>query len=162
MTMMPDKEHPQGPCAVCGRYRTPSPTVDAVIHDPERGVVLVRRKNLPLGWALPGGFVDYGERVEDAAAREALEETGLVVSVGELLGVYSDPARDARMHTISTVFIAEARNPEAISAGDDAAEAQFFPLDALPPDIAFDHRAILDDFMAWKGYSRHSQRETLI
>ncbi|MCC8193759.1 MAG: NUDIX hydrolase [Deltaproteobacteria bacterium] len=122
--------------------------MDAVIYDPERGVALVRRKNPPLGWALPGGFVDYGERVEHAAVREAGEETGLVVDLTGLLGVYSDPARDPRMHTISTVFTAAARNPEAILGGDDAAEARFFPLDALPSDIAFDHRTILNDFMA--------------
>lgn len=137
-----------GPCPQCGRYRTPSPTVDAVIHDPELGVVLVRRKNPPLGWALPGGFVDYGECVEHAAVREAREETGLVVDLTGLLGVYSDPKRDARMHTISTVFTARARNPEAVSGGDDALEAKFFPLDALPGDIVFDHRHILDDFIA--------------
>jgi len=138
----------QSPCSVCGRYRVPSPTVDAVIYDPGKGVALVRRKNPPFGWALPGGFVEYGERVEHAAVREVMEETGLIVELTELLGVYSDPARDQRMHTISTVFIAVAGNPEAIVGGDDAAEARFFPLDALPSDIAFDHRAILDDFLA--------------
>jgi 8-oxo-dGTP diphosphatase len=122
--------------------------VDTVIHDPERGVVLVRRKNPPLGWALPGGFVDYGECVEHAAVREAREETRLAVELTGLLGVYSDPARDARTHTVSAVFTARARNPEEISGGDDAAEAKFFPLDALPRDIVFDHRTILDDFMA--------------
>jgi len=162
MLAITNKEHSQGPCAVCGRYRTPSPTVDAVIHDLERGIVLVRRKNPPLGWALPGGFVDYGECVEHAVAREVLEETGLVVTLVELLGVYSDPARDARMHTISTVFVVQAHNPEAISAGDDAAEATFFPLDVLPSDIVFDHRGILDDFIARRGYSSHSQRETVL
>lgn len=137
-----------GPCPACGRYRCPSPTVDAVIYDPVRGVALVRRKNPPLGWALPGGFVDYGESVEAAAVREAKEETGLDVDLVALLGVYSDPTRDARMHTISTVFAARARNPEDIAGGDDAAEARFFLPEALPADIAFDHRAILDDFMA--------------
>ncbi len=117
------------------------------MHDVSRGLVLVKRKNPPLGWALPGGFVDYGERVEQAAVREAREETGLDISLSGLLGVYSDPARDPRMHTISTVFIAEASNPDAVAGGDDAAEAEFFPLDALPENIVFDHRKIIDDFL---------------
>ena len=135
------------PCPACARYRNPSPTVDAVIHHPERGVVLVRRKNPPLGWALPGGFVDYGESVEHATVREAKEETGLEVTLTKLLGVYSDPARDTRTHTISTVFAAVAANPDAVAGGDDALEARYFPLDALPEAIAFDHRKIIDDFI---------------
>lgn len=137
----------QNPCPVCGRYHAPSPTVDALIYDAARGIVLVRRKNEPVGWALPGGFVDYGESVEHAAVREALEETGLTVALTSLLGVYSDPARDPRQHTISTVFTAAATNPEDIAGGDDAAEARFFLPDALPPDIVFDHRKIIDDFL---------------
>ena len=136
------------PCAVCGRYRTPSPTVDAVIYHPERGVVLVRRKNPPFGWALPGGFVDYAESVEHAAVREAWEETGLDVTLAGLLGVYSDPARDSRMHTISTVFVAFAKDPDTIAGGDDAIEAAYFAVNALPGEIVFDHRKMLDDFMA--------------
>ena len=137
----------QNPCPVCGRYRTPSPTVDTLIHDPERGIVLVRRKNPPFGWALPGGFVDYGETLENAAIREAKEETGLDVKLERLLGVYSDPARDARQHTISTVFVAVARNPKEVTGGDDAAEAVFFPFEALPRNIVFDHSKIIDDFV---------------
>jgi len=138
---------PAGPCSVCGRYRVPSPTVDAVIYDAAKGIVLVRRKNPPLGWALPGGFVDYGERVEHAAVREAKEETGLDVELVALVGVYSDPARDARMHTISTVFAARARNLESLAGGDDALVARFFPLNSLPADIVFDHREIISDFV---------------
>ena len=138
----------QNPCPVCGRYRTPSPTVDTLIHDPERGIVLIRRKNPPFGWALPGGFVDYGETLENAAIREAKEETGLDVELERLLGVYSDPARDARQHTISTVFVAVARNPEEVAGGDDATEAVFFPFEALPKNIVFDHGKIIDDFVA--------------
>ena len=135
------------PCPACGRYRAPSPTADALIYDPDLGVVLVRRRNIPLGWALPGGFVEYGETVENAARREALEETGLTVELTGLLGVYSNPARDPRQHTISTVFSAAARDPGNIRGGDDALEARFFPLDALPGGIVFDHRKIIDDFI---------------
>ena len=123
----------------------PAPTVDIVIAQPGKGVALVRPRFEPLGWALPGGFVDYGETVEAAALREALEETHLTVCLQELLGVYSDPARDKRLHTISSVFIATTDEAEQIRGGDDAAAAAFFPLSELP-ELAFDHAAILDDF----------------
>lgn len=126
--------------------KRPAPTVDVIIHDPELGIVLVQRRFPPLGWALPGGFVEYGELVEDAAKREAQEETSLRISLNGLLGVYSDPARDSRQHTISTVFIGAAENPKAIKAGDDAAEARFFALGELPERIAFDHAKIIADF----------------
>lgn len=129
------------------QHRNPAPTVDVVIFDPARGVVLVERRNPPPGWALPGGFVDYGETCEAAARREAKEETGLDVELTALVGVYSDPARDPRGHTLSVVYAAQAHNPEALAAGDDAARALFFPLDALPP-LAFDHARILGDFMS--------------
>lgn len=137
------------PCPHCGRpvpvYRNPVPTVDVVVHDSEKGVLLIERRNPPHGWALPGGFVDYGETVEAAAVREAAEETGLDVELTGLLGVYSDPERDPRMHTMSTVFTARALDVSALKAGDDAAEVRFFPLDALPA-LAFDHARILEDF----------------
>ncbi len=129
-------------------YKNPLPTVDCVIYHPEKGVVLVRRKNPPFGWALPGGFVDYGERVEDAARREALEETSLHVRLEGLLGVYSDPARDPRQHTISTVFIAVADNPEDVRGADDALEARYFPFHSLPEPLAFDHKKILEDMLS--------------
>ena len=141
---MSEQEFAQ-PETAAKKYRNPFPTVDIVIHDPERGVVLVRRKNPPHGWALPGGFVDYGEAVEHAAIREALEETCLHVRLERLLGVYSDPARDPRHHTISTVFIATAYNPEEAQGGDDAAEVCFFLLNVLP-ELVFDHARILADF----------------
>ena len=125
------------------RPQTPLLTVDVIIRL-EGGVVLVRRKNPPFGWALPGGFVDIGEPVERAAVREAREETGLDVRLDQLLYVYSDPARDARGHTASVVFTGDA---EGVPMGmDDAAEARAFPLDALPSPIAFDHSLILDDY----------------
>lgn len=138
-------------CPRCGAvvevFRNPFPTVDVIVYAPERGVVLVRRRNPPPGWALPGGFIDYGEPAERAAAREAFEETGLKVRLTGLLGVYSDPRRDPRMHTMSVVYTAQAENPDALQGGDDAAEAAFHPLDRLPEPLAFDHKRILDDFI---------------
>lgn len=128
--------------------RNPVPTVDIII---EIGVsvVLIKRNNPPYGWALPGGFVDYGEALEQAAAREALEETGLVITDLQQFHTYSDPSRDARMHTISTVFTAQADGLPV--AGDDAGEAALFTQDTLP-ELAFDHALILADFFAKKTY----------
>lgn len=126
--------------------RNPLPTVDVVIHVPGRGLVLVERRNPPHGWALPGGFVDYGETCEEAAVREAREETGLDVVLTGLLGVYSDPARDPRHHTISVVYTAQPEDSSRLLAGDDAASAEFFPLDGLP-FLAFDHGRIVGDFL---------------
>jgi len=123
-------------------YRNPYPTVDVVITD-GAGLVLVSRKNPPYGWALPGGFVDEGESLEDAAVREALEETGLSVILKEQFYTYSDPRRDPRHHTISTVFIAAADGEPR--GGDDAAEALRFAWGDLPGYIAFDHRQIIED-----------------
>ncbi len=129
-------------------HKNPVPTVDIIIEmeRPEggRGIVLIKRKNPPLGWALPGGFVDYGESLEDAASREALEETGLEVRDLRQFHTYSDPARDPRQHTISTVFTAGASGVP--QAGDDAREIGIFSLDALPTPLAFDHEKILDDY----------------
>jgi 8-oxo-dGTP diphosphatase len=117
--------------------------VDAVILLPGDRVVLVRRKNPPHGWAIPGGFVDDGEPLEAAAAREAEEETGLAVTLVEQFHSYSDPTRDPRRHTISTVFLARATGEPL--GGDDAAEARAFAWDALPSPIVFDHREVLAD-----------------
>src|SRR3954469_9916934 len=126
--------------------KTPLVTVDIVIESDE-GIVLVRRRNPPLGWALPGGFVDRGESVAQAARREAKEETGLDVELIELLGVYSDPKRDPRgLFTISTVFVGRVPAGSRPVGGDDAADARVFALDALPPDIAFDHPTIISDY----------------
>lgn len=127
--------------------RNPYPTVDILIYVPDRGVLLIERKNPPHGWALPGGFIDYGESVETAAIREAREETGLDVVLTGLLGVYSAPDRDPRHHTMSVVYTAQAKDLSVLQAGDDAGNAIFYPLDALPP-LAFDHARIIGDFAA--------------
>jgi 8-oxo-dGTP diphosphatase len=132
-----------------GPPKTPLATTDVIIEN-GGGIVLVRRRNPPLGWALPGGFVDIGESVAAAARREAREETGLQVELTELLGVYSDPKRDPRgLATLSVVFIGRADAPPV--GGDDAAEARVFPLDALPPDIAFDHPVMIDDYRRYRA-----------
>ena len=131
-----------------GPPQTPLATVDIII-ELDGGIVLIRRRNPPHGWALPGGFVDRGESVANAGRREAKEETGLEVEIGELLGVYSDPKRDPRgFFTISTVFIGRASGKP--KGGDDAADARVFPLAALPPDIAFDHPTILADYRRYR------------
>ena len=140
------------PCPHCGKpvttYRNPVPTVDIIIRVDDR-IVLIERRNPPRGWALPGGFVDYGERLEEAARREAREETGLTVTDLQPLGAYSDPARDPRQHTISYVYTARASGtPEA---GDDAALARLFELDALPEPLCFDHATILADYRRRHG-----------
>jgi 8-oxo-dGTP diphosphatase len=137
-------------CPRCGaavrEYRNPAPTADVVIHEPSLGIVLIERAGAPFGFALPGGFIDLGESAEAAAIREMREETSLEVELTGLLGVYSRPDRDPRRHTISTVFTGRARNPAALRAGDDAENAAFYPLDALPAHIVFDHLEIINDF----------------
>src|SRR5215475_11473692 len=121
----------------------PRLTVDLIIQmkADAHQIVLVKRRHPPAGWALPGGFVDWGETVEKAAAREAFEETSLQVKLLRQFHVYSDPQRDARGHTVSVVFIASAEEDPV--GGDDAAEARVFNVRSLPPEIAFDHRQIV-------------------
>ncbi len=138
-------------CPECGaeiRPVNPLPTVDIIIEIEGKGIVLIRRKNPPYGWAIPGGFVDYGETIEDAAVREALEETSLKVELLRQFHVYSSPDRDSRFHSISTVFIALATGTPI--AADDAQEAGIFTKDSLPDEIVFDHRKILDDYYSKK------------
>ncbi len=125
-------------------YKTPQPTVDIIIEIQNSGIVLIKRKNPPYGWALPGGFVDYGESLEAAARREAQEETSLEVKLIKQLRTYSDPQRDPRFHTISTVFIAEAIGDPI--GKDDASEARIFTESTIPEILAFDHRHILVDY----------------
>ncbi|HYO70562.1 MAG TPA: NUDIX hydrolase [Archangium sp.] len=137
-------------------YKNPIPTVDCIIELPGERLVLIRRKNPPLGWALPGGFVDEGERLDLAAAREAREETGLDVEVVEQFFTYSDPSRDPRKHTVSTVYLCRAQGEPVGS--DDAAEARAFPVDGLPGELCFDHGTILADYLAYK---RTGQRRKL-
>jgi len=141
-------------CTACGekieQFQNPIPTVDIIIEVNGR-IVLIKRKNPPHGWAIPGGFVDYGESVEEAAIREAKEETTLDITIIGLLGVYSQPARDPRFHTISTVFVAVAGGHP--KAGDDAAECAFFDRETLPAELAFDHNEILGDYFLWRELS---------
>ncbi|MBM3306481.1 MAG: NUDIX hydrolase, partial [Candidatus Aminicenantes bacterium] len=132
------------------KFRNPVPTVDIIIEidggrkDPE--IVLIERRNPPPGWALPGGFVDYGETLESAARREAREETSLNVERLRQFHVYSEPDRDPRLHTVSTVFIARARGTP--QGADDARRARAFDPLRIDVPLAFDHRRILDDYIA--------------
>jgi 8-oxo-dGTP diphosphatase len=153
-------------CPQCGtavtRYINPVPTVDIIIEVQSksggRGVVLILRKNDPKAWALPGGFVDYGETLEEAAAREAKEETGLVVEALSQFHTYSDPRRDPRQHTISTVFTAKAQGKPR--PADDAARAGIFIEENLPFPLAFDHQKILEDYFATRSKQEYSPQST--
>lgn len=119
-----------------------------LIDQPHRPIILIERKNPPFGWAIPGGFVDVGERLEMAAVREAKEEVSLDVTLKVLLGMYSDPKRDERGHTVTAVYVAEATGlPQA---ADDAKNLAIFELDSLPPLLAFDHRQVLDDYRVYR------------
>lgn len=126
---------------------TPSVAADIIIEltdRPGRPIVLIERLNPPHGWAIPGGFVDVGETVEAAAIREAYEETGLNVTLKALLGCYSRPDRDARGHTVSLVYVAEAQGQPR--AQDDAKDFVICTLDELPQPLAFDHDKIVADY----------------
>jgi ADP-ribose pyrophosphatase YjhB (NUDIX family) len=128
-------------------HEGPRATVDVII-EVDGGIVLIRRRNPPLGWAIPGGFVDRGERAEDAARREMREETSLEVALVELLGVYSDPTRDPRGHTLSAVYVGRARGVPR--AADDALEAAVFREGSLPTPLMFDHARIVEDYFRFR------------
>lgn len=134
-------------------FRNPIPTVDIIIElvdQPRRPIILIERKNPPHGWAIPGGFVDYGESVETAARREAQEEVRLTVELIEQFHVYSDPKRDPRQHTLSIVFIAQANGKP--KAADDAKEVGVFHLWEIPEKLCFDHDRILKDYRRYRDY----------
>lgn len=127
-------------------YKSPKLTVDGIVLKDGK-ILLIKRKNQPFEgkWALPGGFVEYGERTEDATVREVLEETGLKTKINHLVGVYSDPNRDPRGHTVSIVYVLDICNGE-LKSGDDACDAEFFDLKNLP-DLSFDHEGIIKDVL---------------
>jgi 8-oxo-dGTP diphosphatase len=133
-------------------YRNPLLTIDIIIELDAGEIVLIERKNPPHGWALPGGFVDYGESIESAAVREAREETSLDVKLTEQFYTYSDPTRDARHHTVSTVFIASANGIPL--ADDDAITTRPFSENNLPTPLVFDHGRILRDYFVFKTTGR--------
>lgn len=134
-------------------YRNPAPTVDIIIElidQPQRPIVLIERKNPPHGWAIPGGFVDYGESVQTAAIREAKEETRLQVELTEQFHVYSEPDRDPRQHTLSVVLLATATGKP--QAADDAKEVGVFELWQIPVLLCFDHDKIIKDYWLYRNY----------
>lgn len=134
-------------------YRNPAPTVDIIIElidQPSRPIVLIERKNEPYGWAIPGGFVDYGESIEKAAIREAEEEVSLQVELLEQFHVYSDPQRDPRQHTLAIVFIAVAKGKPV--AADDAKNLGVFNQWQMPAKLCFDHGRIMEDYWKYRNY----------
>lgn len=135
-------------------HRNPAPTVDIIIElidRPGRPIVLIERKNEPMGWAIPGGFVDYGESIETAAVREAEEEVSLKVKLIEQFYVYSAPDRDPRQHTLSIVFIATAKGKPV--AADDAKNLGIFNQYDLPQNLCFDHDRVLEDYWNYRNYA---------
>ena len=135
------------------RKRGPAVAADAIIELAGGGIVLVERRYTPVGWAIPGGFIDYGESAEDAARREAKEETGLDVELTAQLYTYSHPARDPRGHTVTVVYVARARGLPV--AADDAAKADIFTEATLPKPLVFDHADVLRDYFMFKRSGRH-------
>ncbi|MGB2925295.1 MAG: NUDIX hydrolase [Limnothrix sp.] len=142
-------------------YRNPAPTVDVIVElldRPHRPIVLIERKNEPFGWAIPGGFLDYGETVEAGAKREAKEEISLDIKLIEQFCVYSDPQRDLRQHTISVVFIATAIGEP--QAADDAKSVKIFQAWEVPKNLCFDHGRILQDYWSYRHYGIRPRCDT--
>jgi 8-oxo-dGTP diphosphatase len=131
-------------------HKNPLPTTDAIIAGPDGRIVLILRKNEPRGWAIPGGFVDWGEEAGAACRREAKEETGLEVELVMQFFTYSDPRRDPRKHTISTVYACRVPGGSNPKADDDAADARWFTEAGIPwRELCFDHAEILRDYFRW-------------
>jgi ADP-ribose pyrophosphatase YjhB (NUDIX family) len=141
------------------KYKNPIPTADIIIeitrNDGKQGIILIERKHPPYGWAIPGGFVDYGETLEQAAIREAKEETSLDIRLQQQLHTYSDPNRDPRKHSISTVFIAVAEGKPI--AQDDAKKIGIFTENEITFPLTFDHRQILDDYFQFKNTQKYTR-----
>lgn len=127
------------------KYDNPYPTADCIIYDENKGIVLIERLNEPHGFALPGGFVETGESVEEAAIREMKEETGLDIELLGILGVYSKPNRDPRFHTLTVTYVAKAKDIALLNAGDDASNAHFCRLEDVP-HLCFDHDKAIQHF----------------
>ncbi|MBD2326498.1 NUDIX domain-containing protein [Alkalinema sp. FACHB-956] len=133
--------------------KTPYPAVDIIIElidRPDRPIILIERHYEPLGWAIPGGFMDYGESAETTARREAMEEVGLAVELVDLLGFYSDPSRDQRQHVVTLVYIATATGEP--KAGDDAKNSAIVPVHQIPKNLCFDHDLVLRDYLNYRHY----------
>ncbi|MBQ7457414.1 MAG: NUDIX hydrolase [Desulfovibrio sp.] len=137
-------------CPHCGKtytgFRNPTPAADVIIYEPSLGIVVIERKNTPKGYAIPGGFIEEGEWAEEAAVREMREETGLEVELLGLLGLYSNPDRDPRFHTMTAVYVGKPKDAKQLQAGDDAKHAAFYPLESLPKPLVFDHEQVVHDF----------------
>lgn len=134
-----------------GTIKTPHIAADIIIElvdRPDRPILLIERQNPPYGWAIPGGFMEIGERLEWTAVREAAEETSLTVTLKALLGLYSEPDRDPRFHTVTAVFVAEARGVP--KAADDARNLRIVAMDDLPTSLAFDHDQVLADYRVFR------------
>lgn len=129
------------------KYKSPKITVDGIIIKDDE-IILIKRKYEPYknSWALPGGYVEYNEKTEDAIIREIFEETGIKTKINKLIGVYSDPKRDPRGHTISIIYELKIIKGK-IKSGDDASEVDFFKFDNIPEKLSFDHKKIISDYL---------------